>query len=89
MVQMWMPDPIGLPWKYLDELELLPLAGLAESCFALLLCALLFSWRFDLNTFGLNYFYRNRLVRCYLGATRWRAGWRDPNKFTASTIRTT
>jgi len=43
---------------------------------------LLFGSRFDLNIFGLNQFYRNRLVRCYLGATRWRPGLRRPNGFT-------
>ncbi|MDE3195093.1 MAG: patatin-like phospholipase family protein [Acidobacteriota bacterium] len=39
--------------------------------------------RFDLNTFSLNHFYRNRLVRCYLGATRWQPGKRRPHPFTA------
>ena len=43
---------------------------------------LLFSWRFEINIFGLNQFYRNRLVRCYLGATRWRSGLRQPHDFT-------
>ena len=49
---------------------------------ALFGAAMLFTWRFDLNVFGLNEFYRNRLVRCYLGATRWKAGVRNPNPFT-------
>ena len=49
---------------------------------ALLCLSLLFSERFDLNTFGLNQFYRNRLVRCYLGATRWQPGKRHPHRFT-------
>src|SRR6185436_658526 len=31
---------------------------------------LLMAWRVDINEFSLNAFYRNRLVRCYLGATR-------------------
>ena len=30
----------------------------------------LFAWRVDINEFSLNSFYRSRLVRCYLGATR-------------------
>src|SRR5262249_43305089 len=30
----------------------------------------LYSLRLDINIFSLNNFYRNRLVRCYLGATR-------------------
>ncbi len=32
--------------------------------------ALLLAWRFDINLFSLHYYYRNRLVRCYLGASR-------------------
>jgi len=31
----------------------------------------------------LNEFYRDRLVRCYLGATRWQPGTRHPHPFTA------
>ena len=40
-------------------------------CFAV---TLLLGWRVDINEFSLNAFYRNRLVRCYLGATRDAAG---------------
>lgn len=39
---------------------------------------LLMAWRVDINQFSLNEFYRNRLVRCYLGATRER----NPQNFT-------
>jgi hypothetical protein len=49
---------------------------------SLVTLAFLCSWRFDLNIFGLNQFYRNRLVRCYLGATRWQPGKRRPQRFT-------
>ncbi|RXH54240.1 patatin-like phospholipase family protein [Granulicella sibirica] len=42
----------------------------------------LFSKYFDINLFGLSQFYRNRLVRCYLGATRWAPGVRRPHPFT-------
>ena len=31
--------------------------------------ALFVSWRVDINEFSIHYLYRNRLVRCYLGAT--------------------
>ena len=31
--------------------------------------ALFFSWRIDVNVFAFHMFYRNRLVRCYLGAS--------------------
>lgn len=41
----------------------------------------LLAWRVDINQFSLNAFYRNRLVRCYLGATR-EPGTRKPQNFT-------
>lgn len=47
-----------------------------------LVCGLLFSRFFEINIFGLNQFYRFRLVRCYLGATRWAPGLRKPQPFT-------
>jgi hypothetical protein len=37
---------------------------------ACLVATMLLAWRVDINEFSLNAFYRNRLVRCYLGATR-------------------
>lgn len=40
---------------------------------------LLFGWRVDVNDFSMNSFYRNRLTRCYLGATN---PLRDPNPLT-------
>jgi len=49
------------------------------ACFASLL---LMAARIDINEFSLNAFYRNRLVRCYLGATRFRPGERNPQNFT-------
>jgi hypothetical protein len=42
--------------------------------------AALLSWRVDINLFALYYFYRDRLVRCYLGASRQPA--RAPQPFT-------
>ena len=47
-------------------------------CVALLL---LFAARVDINEFSLNAFYRSRLVRCYLGATK-TPGTRHPQHFT-------
>ena len=41
----------------------------------------LLAWRVDINQFSLNAFYRNRLVRCYLGATR-KPDERQPQNFT-------
>ncbi len=40
---------------------------------------LLFGWRVDVNEFSLNPFYRNRLTRCYLGASNRK---RAPNPLT-------
>jgi hypothetical protein len=45
-------------------------------------CGFLFSWFFDINIFGLSRFYQYRIVRCYLGATRWKPGVREPHPFT-------
>jgi hypothetical protein len=39
-------------------------------------------YRIDINEFSLNAFYRSRLVRCYLGATRVQQGERAPQSFT-------
>ena len=46
----------------------------------------LFSWRVDINEFSIHHFYKNRLVRCYLGASL--TAERRPDWFTGS-IRTT
>jgi hypothetical protein len=40
---------------------------------------LLFGWRVDVNEFSLNPFYRDRLARCYTGASN---GYRVPDPFT-------
>ena len=38
-------------------------------CVAALVVTLFFGWRVDINEFSMQSFYRNRLSRCYLGAT--------------------
>lgn len=49
------------------------------SLFGVLLgVALIFSWRVDINEFSMHHFYKNRLVRCYLGASNEN---RKPNPF--------
>ncbi|MGA8272941.1 MAG: acyltransferase [Candidatus Sulfotelmatobacter sp.] len=45
---------------------------------AVLICVI-FAWRVDINEFSLHAFYRNRLARCYLGASNIP---RHPNRFT-------
>jgi len=47
----------------------------------LLVAALLLAWRVDVNEFSMHHFYKNRLVRAYLGASRSRRH-RRPNAFT-------
>ncbi len=41
---------------------------------------LLLSWRININEFSLHHFYKNRLVRCYLGASRGKS--RSPSRLT-------
>ena len=56
-------------------------APIANACLlvaALALCGF-FSWRVDINLFSMHQFYRNRLTRCYLGASNRE---RRPNRFT-------
>ena len=45
-------------------------------------CLVLLAARVDINEFSLNAFYRSRLSRCYLGATRFLPGQRVPQMFT-------
>lgn len=66
-------------WNVIPEISI-PAKLIALT--VVLACGGLFSWFFEINIFGLNQFYRNRLVRCYLGATRWAAGVRNPQPFT-------
>jgi hypothetical protein len=50
------------PWRY-------TVVWLGIVAAALLLVALFLAWRVDVNDFSMHLFYRNRLVRCYLGAS--------------------
>lgn len=49
---------------------------------AILVLLSIMAARVDINEFSLNAFYRSRLARCYLGATRFGKGERKPQKFT-------
>ena len=65
-------------WVTLSEpVVVVPLVMLAVCLIATIVLAA----RVDINEFSLNAFYRNRLVRCYLGATRDETE-RDPQNFT-------
>jgi hypothetical protein len=48
------------------------------TCLAPLVVCILFALRVDINEFSMHAFYRNRLARCYLGASN---AVRDPNPF--------
>jgi len=64
----------SLPW--LAQQAHLPVLGDISYGFVDVICvsvallvAVLFGWRVDVNEFSMQLFYRNRLSRCYLGAT--------------------
>jgi hypothetical protein len=70
------PAFVAAHWKILEAVtnyDLLPVFAIVS-----IACVCL-AWRVDLNEFSMNLFYRNRLVRCYLGATHVH---RRPNPFT-------
>jgi hypothetical protein len=69
--------------NYWIALNLIPQSVIWVTFGASIVLGLIFSASFDINIFGLNRFYRNRLVRCYLGATRSAPGLRHPQPFTA------
>jgi len=76
---------LGQPWpsigvRHFESSNFLTVSLLVwAACLAPLI---LLAARVDINEFGLNAFYRNRLVRCYLGATRYLPGERNPQNFT-------
>jgi len=53
-------------WRILESASAPWLAATGGIIFA---AAAALSWRVDVNEFSLHHFYRNRLVRCYLGAS--------------------
>jgi predicted acylesterase/phospholipase RssA len=53
-------------WRVLESSSAAWLGGLGGIFF---LAGVGLSWRVDVNEFSLHHFYRNRLVRCYLGAS--------------------
>lgn len=55
----------------------IPLLPFAFACSLLVL--LFFGWRVDVNKFSMHNMYKNRLIRCYLGASNLR---RNPQPFT-------
>ena len=43
--------------------------NLVLACLLFMAAAVALSWRVDINEFSIHYLYRNRLIRCYLGAS--------------------
>jgi hypothetical protein len=56
------------------------IAWVALLCAGSLALAIALAWRIDVNLFSIYHFYRQRLVRCYLGASRCKV--RVPHPFT-------
>lgn len=73
-------DLVGSYWEALVKTEALPPALILLGAVAVLL--LVFARRIDINEFSLNAFYRNRLSRCYLGASRFGKDERKEQNFT-------
>jgi hypothetical protein len=65
------PDPLtGIEWPTLalpSDWYFHP--GVPATCVLLFAAAVVFSCRVDINDFSIHYLYRNRLIRCYLGAS--------------------
>src|SRR5262249_52901688 len=66
-------DPWG--WETIADFPVASVTGPSVLLIGLLLfgVSLFMSWRIGVNEFSMHHFYRNRLVRCYLGASRWQA----------------
>jgi hypothetical protein len=64
------PDAGQYVSQYWRNFDRIPWSALWMVWLGVALAAALYARRLDINIFSLNNFYRNRLVRCYLGATR-------------------
>ncbi len=72
-------DASTIHWEHVRRVELMPVSWSAflDSPFGyvvpllvlLVFVTVVLSWRVDVNEFSLHHFYKNRLVRCYLGAS--------------------
>jgi hypothetical protein len=61
----------SLLWKNpSDKRDVSWYKGLLEVMLLAVVIALVMAWRVDINEFSLHHFYKNRLTRCYLGASR-------------------
>ncbi|TWI67564.1 patatin-like phospholipase [Pseudoduganella lurida] len=65
--------------QYWDQVHHVPPGLLGLALAGVVLAGVLLAWRVDINEFSLHAFYRSRLARCYLGASR---TIRTPQRFT-------
>jgi len=77
----------GIGWQpalraTLSAVSAIPLPTVATAAAAAAAIALALSWRVDVNVFSLYAFYRDRLIRCYLGASNAAGGERAAHGFT-------
>ena len=66
----------------LIAVSIVPVQTVIAAAIAAAAIALALSWRVDVNVFSLYAFYRDRLIRCYLGASNAAAGKRTAHGFT-------
>jgi len=66
-ISNWITGTAGSILALPSDLDFHP--GVPILCGLLFGAAVIFSWRVDINEFSIHYLYRNRLVRCYLGAS--------------------
>jgi hypothetical protein len=66
-------------WMGFDHLGDIDVDNLGTLLLIALCAGGILAWRVDINEFSMHHFYKNRLVRCYLGASRRR---RQPDPFT-------
>jgi len=64
----WITGQGETPFFFPSDVDFDPTVPLAFV--SLLGAAIGLSWRVDINEFSIHYLYRNRLIRCYLGASR-------------------
>ncbi len=78
----WAGPVVVLHWTALDAASRSATVwtGIAVSALALSMISVLLAIRANINEFSMHHFYKNRLVRCYLGASQGRV--RRPNSWT-------
>jgi hypothetical protein len=73
-------DFMGVLYQESSNFQRADIAWVAILCTGSLALAAALAWRIDVNLFSIYHFYRQRLVRCYLGASRCKL--RVPHPFT-------